>query len=196
MVTGVKAGMTLTSLCLALVLTAAAQVQARPDLSGTWVFDQQKTMQPGPDGKIVLAAMLGERVVVQQTDASITLRITFQGDVVVAVYDLTGAESKNVSPGDITVISRTAWKDGRLVIESTSDSVEAGKPVTVKTTRVLWIDKAGDLIVERSGLPASVVTPSRSVYTRSQLQTPKSKLQTSNFKPQSCPESSGLEFEV
>jgi len=30
----------------------------------------------------------------------------------------------------------------------------------------MWIDKAGDLIVERSGTPASVVTPSRSVYTR------------------------------
>src|SRR6187402_1377349 len=116
--------MTLTSLCLALALTAAAPLQARPDLSGTWVFDQQKTMQPGPDGKIVLAAMLGERVVVQQTDASITLRISFQGDIVVAVYDLTGAESKNVSPGDITVISRAAWKDGRLVIDSTSDSVD------------------------------------------------------------------------
>ena len=158
--------MTLTSLCLALALTAAAPVQARPDLSGTWVFDQQKTMQPGPDGKIVLAAMLGERVVVQQTDASITLRITFQGDVVVAVYDLTGAESKNVSPGDITVLSRAAWKDGRLVIDSTSESVEAGKPLTVKTTRVMWIDKAGDLIVERTGSPASAVTPSRSLYTR------------------------------
>ena len=161
--------MTLTSLCLALALAAAPFLQARPDLSGTWVFDQQKTMQPGPDGKIVLAAMLGERVVVQQTDASITLRITFQGDIVVAVYDLTGAESKNVSPGDITVISRAAWKDGRLVIDSTSESAEGGKPITVKTTRVMWIDKAGDLIVERSGSPATVVTPSRSVYTRGKL---------------------------
>jgi len=135
-------------------------------------------MQPGPDGKIVLAAMLGERVVVQQTDESITLRISFQGDIVVAVYDLTGAESKNVSPGDITVISRAAWKDGRLVIDSTSESVDAGKPVTVKTTRVMWIDKAGDLIVERSGSPSNVVTSSRSVYTRRQLQTPNLKLQS------------------
>ena len=159
--------MTLTALSLILALTFAAPTQARPDLSGTWVFDQQKTMQPGADGKIVLAAMLGERVVIQQDDRSITLRITFQGDIVVAVYDLTGAESKNVSPGDITVLSRAAWKDGRLVIESTSESVEAGKPITVKTTRVLSIDKAGDLIVERTGTPASVVTPSRSVYTRS-----------------------------
>ena len=123
-------------------------------------------MQPGADGRIVLAAMLGERVVIQQSESSITLRISFQGSIVVAVYDLTGAESKNVSPGDITVVSRAGWRDGRLVIDSTSESTEGGKQVTVKTTRVLWIDKAGDLIVERTGTPASVVTPSRSVYTR------------------------------
>lgn len=158
--------MTLAALSLIVAFTLAVQVQATPDLSGTWLFDQEKTMQPGADGKIVLAAMLGERVVIQQTDTSITLRITFQGDVVVAVYDLTGAESKNVSPGDITVLSRAASKDGRLVIDSTSESIEGGTPLTIKTTRTLWIDKAGDLIVERTGSPASVVTPSRSVYTR------------------------------
>ena len=158
----------MTSIILGLLCALAAVQPAppRPDLSGTWVFDQETTMQPGADGRIVLAAMLGERVVVQQSDTSVTLRITFQGSIVVAVYDLTGAESKNISPGDIAVTSRAGWKDGRLVIESTSESTEGGKPVTVKTTRVLWIDKAGDLIVERTGTPASVVTPSRSVYTR------------------------------
>ena len=158
--------MTLIALAFTFVLTSWAPMQARPDLSGTWVFNQEKTMQPGPDGRIVLAAMLGERVVVQQTATAITLRITFQGDVVVAVYDLTGAETKNVSPGDITVLSRASWKDDRLLVDSTSESSQGGKPITVKTSRVMWIDQSGDLIVERTGTPASVVTPSRSVYSR------------------------------
>jgi hypothetical protein len=105
-------------------------------------------------------------VVVQQNPTSITMRISVDGDVVVAVYDLTGADSKNISPGDVTVISRASWKDDRLIIESSSDAVERGKPITIRTTRVLWIDKAGDLIVERTGTPASAVTPSRSVYRR------------------------------
>ena len=157
--------MTRFALALSLAFIAPA-VQERPDFSGTWVFDQEKTLKPGADGRMVLAAMLGERVVVQQTPTLITLRITFQGDVVVAVYDLTGGESKNVSPGDITVVSRASWKDDRLVIDSTSESLDQGKPVTVKTTRVMWIDKEGDLIVERTGSPASVVTSSRSVYGR------------------------------
>lgn len=150
---------------LALLLTPAA-AQAPTDFSGTWTLDAEKTMKPGPDGRIVMAPMLGERVVVSQNASSITMRITVQGDVVVAVYDLTGAESRNVSPGDITVISRASWKGDRLIIESTSTSVDQGSPVTIRTTRVLWIDKAGDLIVERSGTPVSAVTPSRSVYRR------------------------------
>lgn len=123
-------------------------------------------MQPGPDGRVVLAAMLGDEFVALQNARSLTLRIKFQGDIVVAVYDLTGAESENVSPGDIRVKSRASWQGDRLVIDSISQGQEGGKPVDITTKRVIWIDQAGDLIIERSGAPASQVTPSRSVYRR------------------------------
>lgn len=151
---------------VAVLCVAGATLQARPDLSGTWTFDQQKTMQPGPDGRIVLAAMLGDEFVALQKPSSLTLRIKFQGDIVVAVYDLTGGETENLSPGDIRVKSRASWQGERLVIDSSSEGLEDGKPVTIKTKRIIWIDKAGDLIIERSGEPASQVTPSRSVYRR------------------------------
>ena len=158
--------MTHYALALSVLLQAPVATQPPADFSGTWTLDAEKTMKPGPDGRVVMAPMLGERVVVVQSATSITLRITVQGNIVVAVYDLTGAESRNVSPGDITVLSRASWKGDRLMIESTSDSVEQGKPVTIRTTRVIWIDQGGDLIVERTGTPASAVTPSRSVYRR------------------------------
>jgi hypothetical protein len=147
-----------------LLLASASQVPA--NFSGTWTLDVEKTMKPGPDGRSVMAPMLGDRVEISQSASSITMRIHVQGDVVVAIYDLTGAESRNVSPGSITVLSRAAWKGDRLAIESTSDGVDQGKPATIRTTRLLWIDKAGDLIVERTGTPASAVSPSRSVYSR------------------------------
>ena len=158
--------MTRVAAAFLVLFLAPAAPQAPTDFSGTWTLDAEKTMKPGPDGRIVMAPMLGERVVVSQNATSITMRITVQGDVVVAVYDLTGAESRNVSPGGITVMSRASWKGDRLIIESTSTSVDQGSPVTIRTTRVLWIDTDGDLIVERSGTPASAVTPSRSVYRR------------------------------
>jgi hypothetical protein len=110
--------------------------------------------------------MLGEQFVALQTQKTLTLRITFNGDLVVAVYDLSGAASENVSPGDIRVTSRASWEGTKLVIDSTSEGTEQGRPVTVATRRTIWIDAQGDLIVERSGTLASVVTASRSVYRR------------------------------
>jgi hypothetical protein len=71
-----------------------------------------------------------------------------------------------MSPGDITVKSRASWDGDKLVIDSISEGTETGRPVTVRTRRVIWIDKAGDLIIERSGTPVTQVTPSRSVYRR------------------------------
>ena len=135
--------MPIATLALTWILSGATLVSQPADLSGTWTFDQAKTMRPGPDGRVVLAAMLG-----------------------VAVYDLSGAESENVSPGDIRVTSRASWQGTKLVIDSTSEGTDQGKPVTIATKRTIWIDAQGDLIVERSGTPASVVTASRSVYRR------------------------------
>ena len=137
-----------------------------PDLSGRWTFDVQKTMAPDKDGRVVLAAMLGDEFTALQTASSLTLRILTNGQLVVAVYDLTGRPTDNVSPGDIVVTSRARWKQDRLVISSISTSEVEGERVTVESTRVLWIDTAGDLIVERSGTPTRLVTPSRSVYRR------------------------------
>ena len=39
-----------------LLLTAGLIAQERPDFSGTWTFDQQKSMKPDANGRIVLAA--------------------------------------------------------------------------------------------------------------------------------------------
>lgn len=155
----------LAAILLALVLAPQA-AGGKPDFSGTWVFDANKTMQPGADGRVVLAAMLGEQFSAVQNETSLTLRITNQGQQVVAIYDLTGTPTENVSPGDIVVTSRASWNGDRLVIVSTSQSVEKGTPVTIETTRTMWIDKAGDVILERKGTPEKIVTPSRSVYRR------------------------------
>ena len=146
---------------------ALTQVPSKtPDFSGSWKFDAQKTMAPDEKGRVVLAAMLGEEFTAIQTPTSLTLRILNNGQLIVAVYDLTGRPSDNVSPGDIVVTSRATWDRDRLVISSTSTSEDQGKPVKLETTRIVWIDGAGDLIIERTGTPEHLVTRSRSVYTR------------------------------
>ena len=152
-------------------LAVAALFQPLPDFSGRWEFDREKTMQPGPDGRIVLAAMLGDAVTVRQSRAAITFAIEIGGETIKAVYNLDGSETRNLSPGppggpEIPVTSTASWDGGRLVIFSKSLATEKGVAVTVETRRVLSIDREGHLIVERTGTPASLVTPSRSIYRR------------------------------
>ncbi len=141
---------------------------ARPDFSGTWTFDQPKSMEkPGPDGRVVLAAMLGEEFIAKQDATMLTLTITSGGQTVTAVYHLAGRETRNISPGNIAVMSQTMWDGRKFVIRSTSAGTEKRRKVTIRTRRVIWLDPDGYLVIERTGTPASLVTPSRSVYRKS-----------------------------
>lgn len=143
--------------------------QSRPNFSGTWVFDRTKSTQPGPDGRVVVAPMLGDEFDAQQDAKTLALRIKTGALTVDAVYALHGSETRNLSPGaggqpDIPVLSRASWDGDRLIILSTSKSSERGAEVTVETKRVIWLDDESNLIIERTGTPAPLVKPSRSVY--------------------------------
>lgn len=153
------------SLCMAWLAAASLQPQTRPDFSGTWRFDRAQSAKPWQDGRIVLAPILGDECVATQDATSLRLAITVGGQKVMAVYNFDG-ESRNLSPGDIPVTSRTSWDGDKLVIVSTSTAIVKGQDVTIETRRVIRLDGDGTLIIERTGTPASEVTPSRSVYTR------------------------------
>lgn len=152
------------SVWLASLAAVTPRPQAHTDFSGRWTFDRAKSAQPW-NGRIVIAAILGDECVVTQDATSLRLAITTGGRKVTAVYNLTG-ESRNLSPGDIPVTSRTAWEGDRLAIASVSAVIVKGEHVTIETRRVMWLDGEGNLMIERTGTPASEVTPSRSVYTR------------------------------
>jgi hypothetical protein len=151
------------SLWLASLAAVNPQPQ-RPDFSGHWTFDRAKSAQPW-NGRIVIAPILGDECIATQDATSLKLAITVGGQKVMAVYNFEG-ESRNISPGDIPVTSRTSWDGDGLVIVSTSVAIVKGQDVTIETRRVMRLDVDGNLIVERTGTPASEVTPSRSVYTR------------------------------
>jgi hypothetical protein len=152
------------TLCLACLAGLNAQPQPRPDFSGRWTFDRSRSAEPW-NGRIVIAPILGDECVATQNASALELVITVGGQKVTAVYNFEG-ESRNLSPGDIPVSSRSSWDGDKLVIVSTSTATVKGQVLTIETRRVLWIDREGNLIIERTGTPASEVTPSRSVYTR------------------------------
>ncbi len=159
------------SLVLAALIVAGGLAQTHPDFSGTWTFNQLKSAQPGPDGKVVLAALMGDEFTVQQVGTSLNFSIKSGAIRAAAIYKLDGSESRNMSPGgpgqpDIEVVSTAAWQGDKLIINSTSTSPVQGRPVTIVTRRELWIDPDGNLILVRTGTPANMVTPSRSVYSK------------------------------
>jgi hypothetical protein len=154
----------LLSLCLAFLAGINSPTQARPDFSGKWTFDRAKSAEPW-NGRIVIAPILGDECVATQDATALKLAIAVGGRTVTAVYNFTG-ESRNLSPGDIPVTSRASWDADRLVIVTTSAATVNGQSITIETRRVIRLDAEGNLIIERTGTPASEVTPSRSVYTR------------------------------
>jgi hypothetical protein len=167
--------MRFSRLALACVLAGAvasgATAQTQTDFSGTWQFDRAKSMQPGPDGSVVLAALLGDEFTARQDATGLSLSIKSGAIRASAFFKLDGSESRNTSPGgagqpDVEVVSTAAWRGGKLVITSKSTSGVQGKPTLIVTTRVMWIDKDGSLMLDRSGTPVSEITPTRSVYTR------------------------------
>jgi hypothetical protein len=158
--------------CIAVALACLVPpAQARPDFSGTWVFDEPSSTQRLPGGRVLVAKLLGDEVTIAQSAKELTLAIRIGTVGVDAVYALDGSESQNLSSEgggapDVTVTSRAAWEYNALVIRSTSTSEVQGRPVVTETIRRMWIDAAGRLILDRSGTPASDVPTSRSVYTR------------------------------
>jgi hypothetical protein len=153
---------------IALLLAAAGtfqQAPVRPDFSGQWTLDQQRSTST-PTG---VAGMLGSSFTAKQDAKTLTLDISIVGGHLQAIYNLDGADSRNVMPGpagDEVIVSRATWDADRLVIVTRSTEMQDGKSVGMETRRVMWIGTDGLLVLERSGTPAALVPTTRSVYRR------------------------------
>jgi hypothetical protein len=139
----------------------------RPDFSGEWTLD----IRPIPGAKGGQGAMLGQSFVATQDAKVLTLKITNNGRLFTAAYNLDGSDSKIVSPTgpgqpDEVIISHATWEGDRLVIKTVTTETQDGKPYQMATRRVMWIDSRGVLLLERSGTPIEVVQTSTSAYTR------------------------------
>src|SRR5438874_3241599 len=139
-------------LMLALGLPAATWAQSKPDFSGTWTFDAEKSDPPpqrqrgggggggggggrGPAGPITIKQSATE------------LSITSEGrqGPQTLTYKLDGSVSTNPGRGGMEVKSTAKWDGSTLVIETAQDM--GGTPVTIVAKRRL--DNGGkSMIVE------------------------------------------------
>jgi len=145
----------------------AEKAASRPDFSGQWTLD----LQPAPGAKGTPGAMLGGSFSAKQDDKTLTLTIEAYNRTFVATYNLDGSDSKIMSPTgpglpDQPIVSHATWEGDRLVIKTSTMETVDGKSVEMTTRRVMWIDSRGVLLLERTGTPESMVSPSTSAYRR------------------------------
>lgn len=139
---------------VALVCAPAVMAQARPDFSGSWTLDAEKSVMGrmgGGGGRGGGAGMAALTVTVSGSTMTAT-REGMNGPVSM-VYKLDGAESRNMQMGrggNAEVVYKSRWDGAKLVTTIT------GGMGTATETR--WLDADGTMIVEtvrtgRNGAP-------------------------------------------
>lgn len=138
---------------VALSLAAAVTAQARPDFSGTWTLDAEKSVMGRMGG-----GRGGGMAEVTITIAGPTMTVVRQGmnGPVSIVYKLDGAESKNMQMargGSAEAVYTSRWDGAKLV------TTIAGGMGTATETR--WLEPDGTMVVEtartgRDGTPMTM----------------------------------------
>jgi hypothetical protein len=132
----------------AVVLPFAARAQSKPDFSGTWTMNAEKS-DPPPQGRGGGRGG-GGPVTIKQSGDTLTVESEGRGGPVTMTYKLDGSESVNQVQGRGGVTeakSKAHWDGSKLVIETTRDI--GGNSVTTTETRSLSAD-GKEMTVETS----------------------------------------------
>jgi hypothetical protein len=138
-------------LTVAAVLTSlalhSAVGQAKPNFSGTWKLNTEKSDAMGGGGG---GGMTPGALVITQTATELTTEQTFGDQVRKATYYLDGRESTNPGGRGGEAKSKTRWEGNSLIIETTSMMGE--NTVTSKAVRTLSEDgKTMTVVTTRPG---------------------------------------------
>ena len=106
-----------------LLVAAALLTQSRPNLSGRWMVDYDRSRGPGPQGQVTNMRVLNESFVAEQTAETLVLAIDNEMGLK-SIYRLDGADSENMSLGPrgrvVKTISRATWSGSTLTITTRS----------------------------------------------------------------------------
>ena len=136
---------------LAVFVTAGVMAQAKPDFSGTWTLDAEKSVMPqgrgggmggGRQGGMGAAPLT---ITIDGQKMSIARTMGQSGTVVTTVYMLDGTESKNSMMGrgggePVQVSYKSKWDGAKLVTTITN-------PMGTQT-ETRWIAADGTMVVE------------------------------------------------
>lgn len=158
---------------LAAVLTTfavhSAVSQAKPNFSGTWKLNVEKSDPMGGGGGGGGGAggggMGAAPITIDQTDAKLTVTRTFNDQTTTSVYNLDGSESTNTSPRGESK-SKAHWDGASLVIETTSTFNGQNGPMTINSKEVRTLSADGKTMTVVSTRPGrdGTETTRKTVY--------------------------------
>lgn len=169
---------------VAMVTAVFVTAQARPDFSGTWVFDAKASAAAGdaaaaggaaPGGTMSFSG--GGRAVMggggasgveyrmTQTAGSLAIERSVGTSTQKFVHTFDGAENVNVN-GRTTLRTTSQWDGGRLVTEGTQTVALEGGDVTSTVREVRSLGSDGALVVEVTRTAQGKTTTSKRIYVR------------------------------
>jgi hypothetical protein len=141
---------------IALAITGAVFAQAKPDFSGTWTLDRDKSEMPqmggagGRPGGGGMGAPMGDvTVTIKQSADTVTIEQKMgETGSRTLTYKLDGSESVNQGMCGGEAKSTTKWDGNKLVTESTQTFNGPNGEMTMKSKEVRSLDADGTMHVE------------------------------------------------
>jgi len=130
-------------IALALALPAAAWAQGKPDFSGSWTLNTEKSDPPPQRGGGGGGGGRGGGgpQTIKQTATTLSITTQGRGGEQTRTYNLDGSESTNKvmgRGGEMEIKSKAKWDGSKLVIENSMDM--GNGPMTTTETRSLSAD--------------------------------------------------------
>jgi hypothetical protein len=149
-------------LSAALLLTAVASAQGRPDFSGTWRFNQTKST-PGIAGNTPNIAFPSQIVVKQSAGAFEVAMTSVRQQPVSAVYKLDGSPVNVQAPSGITETG-TAKIEGQTMVITTRRSFSSPAGDTVVNFKEVWSLDGTVLTIEKTRIEDGETATEKAVY--------------------------------
>ena len=172
--------MTVAITCAMLVAPAAGQ--SRPDFSGSWTHDVERSRAAtlaarsagtsaataSGGGSFAFSGRSGAPVVlnITQRDGTLTIERVAGDRRTTTVYKLDGSESVNTA-GDVTTRLKSRWEGTRLVSEGTQVATVSGQQRSIAIREVRSIEPDGSLKVETITQLPTGPSPRVAIYGRS-----------------------------
>ena len=131
-------------LAVALAVPSIAMAQAKPDFSGKWIQDMEKSdPMGGPGGGGGRGPAGPQTLTYTQTATELTIARETQNGVQTTVYKLDGSPSENAGGRGGAITSKTVWEGNKLVTKYSRTMGEA----TIEVTETRSIEADGTLVV-------------------------------------------------